>query len=53
MTFPQVKKLLTKALREAEDRALDDGVDVTTDEFKNLLLALRNELLEKMGITPI
>lgn len=51
MSYPQLQKLLRKVLREAEDEALEQGVDVTTPEYREFKLKLKERFLEKAGVT--
>lgn len=50
MNFPQIRKLIIKALREAENEALDEGVDVTTDEFRDVLKQIRDAILKRLNV---
>lgn len=50
ITLSHARKLITKALRKAESDALDEGVDVTTQEFKDALKLVQSRLLEEMSI---
>lgn len=51
MTYPQLHKLIRKALREAENEAIDKGLDTTTPEFKEKLLLVRNAILSKLKVS--
>ncbi len=52
MTFSQIKKLLTKALKELETEVILDSPDLTDDELKQVLEIAKNKILEQQGIDP-
>ena len=52
MNLAQVHKLIKKALRDAENEALEEGLDVTTEEFKATLAAARDTILSNLKVEP-
>lgn len=50
--YDRIKKLIYYALKDAEQEALDDGIDITSPEFESILSRLKDKLLQKLGISP-
>jgi len=51
MSNAQIKKILDKALKEAEGEALEDGIDITNPEFEAILRQLKAKILQNLGTT--
>ena len=45
--FQQLKKQLEKLLQKAEDEALEEGIDVSSSEFEEVILLLKKKVLHK------
>ena len=48
--FKKIKKRKDRILQKAEDEALDEGVDITSSQFLQLLEELKKKLLYEWGI---
>ena len=48
--FKDLKRQIDKLLRKAEDEALNEGVDITSNEFQLLIRELKRKILAEKGI---
>ena len=51
--FKLLQKQIERIISKAENEALEEGVDITSPEFQELLLKLKRKLLEARGITLV
>ena len=49
--YLKLKKLLNQLIKQAEKEALEEGIDITSQEFEELVLALKIKILEEKGFT--
>jgi len=50
--FRKIQKILKIALNQAEKEAIEDGVDITSQEYDKAISVLRRRILEELGLTP-
>ncbi len=51
--YKKIKQYIDILLGKIKDKALEEGEDIVSDEFKENLLLVRNRILENLGIDPL
>ena len=49
--YKNLKKLIDKMLQKAENEALEEGIDLTSPEFEEIVLLLKKKILANKGLT--
>jgi hypothetical protein len=51
MTLENIKRTINKLLNKVEDQALDEGIDITSDRFQEIMELAKAKLLKVNGLT--